>query len=92
MNTKSIKKEKVIFAFNYQMIGKRTMKRVADFSENFESEIHLIFETQGEELPGTQTEIFHKLFEEGIPGFSFEMIFYPQNQYLKAVLEYASRN
>lgn len=89
MNTKSTKKEKVIFAFNYKAATKFDLQKVADFAEDYDGEIHLPFETETVELPGTQTEIFNRLFEEGIPDFSFEMVFSPKDQFLKEVMDYS---
>ena len=90
MNTKFTKKEKVIFTFNYKTVKKTDLQKVTNFADDFDGGIHLLFETETDGLPGTQPQIFNKLFIGGIPDFSFEMIFFSKNQFLREVMDYSN--
>lgn len=90
MNTKDTQIKNVIFAFNYDMTGIYEMEKISEFAEEFDGKIYLIFETKSDEMPGTQSQIFRKLFQRGIPDFSFEMAFLPKQQFLREIMDYAN--
>ena len=82
----------VLYASNYESADEEMLEQVIDFGNVFRSTMHFVHVEENDNYENVEDTIFNKLFEEGDPAFSFNIVNLKNRSVIEGLTQYANEN